>query len=58
LRSPRTYRAGATVTLRPVFYVAGSRRLGTYAIKVRILSSPDATLLGTVTSTKTSRVRH
>jgi hypothetical protein len=53
----RTYRAGATVTLRPVFYVAGTRRLGTYTVKLRVLSSPGATLLATRTSTKTFRVR-
>ena len=55
--SARTYRAGSTVTFRPVFYVSGTRRLGTYTIKIRILSSPGGTLLYTKTSTRTFRVR-
>ena len=52
----RTYRAGATVTLRPAFYVGSTRRLGTYTIKIRILGSPGGALLSTKTSTRTFRV--
>ena len=55
--SARTYRAGSSVTFHPVFYVAGTRRLGTYKIKIRVLSSPGGTLLVTKTSTRTFRVR-
>ena len=53
----RTYAAGSTIAVRPVFYVSGTRRLGTYTIRIRVLSPTGTTLLATRTSSRTFRVR-
>jgi hypothetical protein len=53
----RTFRAGSTATLRPSFYISSVRRLGTYVVKIRILSPTGSHLLASKTSSRTFRVR-
>lgn len=52
----RSFGAGATITVRPVFHVSSTRRLGVYHVKIRILSATDRHTLASKTSTHTFRV--
>jgi hypothetical protein len=53
----RTFKAGATVTVKPTFLVSVKRRTGTYVIKVRTLAPTVSQILATKTSSRTFRVR-